>query len=164
MPVADTSTAPEREAAFLANTGDGLPELLAVNGGPWQIIQPRWSRTPPGRKTRIYVLRSETDDDRTANQRIVPTYDFQLRLYWPAALGTGQAEAAQVAFDRAIELLLRRIRGFPADKSHGGRFQSVGENPRRVRVVYDDPEKTLTDGAELTARATYSADDFEIDN
>jgi hypothetical protein len=162
--VVTTADAPEREAAWLSKTGDGLPTLLAANGGPWQVIQARQPRTVASRQSSIFVLRSELDDDREANQRIMPHYDFVLKLNWPAQAADGSAEEAQLAFDQAIELLLTRIRGFPGDKSHAsaaGVFTSVGENPRRVIVRWDDPEQTLLK-AVLTAKVLYSADELEI--
>lgn len=160
-----TADAPERETAWLVKNDDALPSLLVADGGPWEIIQARWNRTPAARKSRIFVLRMETDDERFANQRIMPHYGLELRLYWPGPGAGGKAEDSQRDFDAAIELLLQRIRGFPGNKSHAsaaGSFTSVGENPRHVIVRYDDPEKTLTERSELSAKCMYAADDLEI--
>lgn len=156
----DIDDACDREAAWLTQV-DTLPALLAVNGGPFKIIQPYLPRTPETRVPALYVTRSEVDDDREANVLIMPRYDFVLRVQWPVDLGSGQGEASQRAFDVALKLVVQRIRGLINDKSHGGRFNSVGENPRRVRVLYDDPEKGLADSL-LTARILYSADELEI--
>jgi hypothetical protein len=156
----DVDNACDREAAWLAQV-DTLPSLLSVNGGPFKIVQSYLNRTPETRVPALYVTRSEIDDDRESNQRIVPRYDFVLRINWPVDLGSGMGEASQRSLDVAIKLVLQRIRGLVGDKSHGGRFLSVGENPRRVRVLYDDPEKGLEDSL-LTARILYSADELEI--
>jgi hypothetical protein len=158
--MSDVADAVDREAAWLTQV-DTLPALPAESGGPFRVVQAYMPRTPETRVPALYVTRSEIDDDRESNVRLVPKYDFVLRINWPVDLGSGQGEASQRNLDAAVQLVLQRIRGLPGDKSHGGRFQSVGENPRRVRVVYDDPEKGLADAA-LTARILYSADELEI--
>jgi hypothetical protein len=158
--VNDIDDACDREAAWLTQV-DTLPALLTVNGGPFKVVQPYIPRTPDTRVPALYVTRSEVDDDRESNVRIVPRYDFVLHIDWPVDLGSGQGEASQRNLDVAIKLVIQRIRGLPNDKSHGGRFMSVGENPRRVRVLYDDPVKGLADSL-LTARILYSADELEI--
>jgi hypothetical protein len=48
------------------------------------------------------------------------------------------------------------------DKTHGGRFLSVAEDPAEVGVDFADPEPSLRDRADLTCVVSYSADDFEI--
>jgi hypothetical protein len=47
------------------------------------------------------------------------------------------------------------------DKTHGGRFLSVAENPPQSDVDFADPEGSLTPNAELRVDITYWADDFE---
>lgn len=154
----------DREAAWLTTSGDGLPDLLADVGGPWDNIQAYWSRTPATRQKSVYVLRRTIRDQRTANIRRTPTYEFLLKIVWPISTSTGAAEKEQRALDAAVGLLLKRIDGPLMDKTHGGRFLSVAENPRYVDVTFLDPEQTLSQVAALRAEVMYSADDFEINN
>jgi hypothetical protein len=158
-----TDTAVTREAAFLAdyNPTDGLPALLAGDGGPWDVVQAYATRTPREEARAIYVMRNKLDDHRTANVRVMAAYRFRLALYWPLLALDGSAEEEQQAFDTAVDLLLTRIRGLLGDKTHGGRFLSVGESPRVVEVEFHDPMHTVPLGY-LAADCTYSADDFEI--
>lgn len=160
-----TGDAVQREADWLATFGDGLPALLAVNGGPWDIIQAYWRRTPPSEKTGIYVLRTAFSDERVANIRIRDTYDFSLKLIWPVrAVAEGLAEQEQQNLDDAVDLLIQRIRGPLGDKTHGGRFLSAGEVPRMpgVHVQFEDPEITIPQLKSLRATVSYPADDFEV--
>lgn len=165
-----TADAVAREAAWLATTGDTLPSLLAADGGPWGIVQAYWPRTPNTSKTGIYVLRRVLDDQRFADIQLMPQYEFMLKLVWPVRLaggsgGAGLAETAQQNFDNAIDLLIQRIRGLPGDKTHGGRFLSVGETPRGQypSVTFEDPEATISANAiQLRAQVTYRADDFVV--
>lgn len=159
-----TGDAVDREVAWLTTSGDGLPDLLAGVGGPWDNIQAYWPRTPATRQKSIYVQCRSIHDERTANQRRMPTYAFLLKLVWPISTSTGSAEKEQRALDAAIDLLLQRIDGPMLDKTHGQRFLSVAENPRYVDVTFVDPEQTLAQVAALRAEVSYSADDFEINN
>ena len=45
-----TADAVDREAAWLATSGDGLPALLVTAGGPFGVVQAYWPRTP-GKRT-----------------------------------------------------------------------------------------------------------------
>lgn len=160
-----TANAVSREVAWLKISNDALPALLAANDGPWEIIQGYWPRTMATQKTGIYVLRSSWSDDRSANQRIRPTYEFTLRLVWPVRMTTTSlAEGEQQALDDAIDLLVQRIRGPINDKSHNGAFLSVGENPRSpgVRVTFEDPATTISASKALFASVVYYADDLEV--
>lgn len=158
-----TADAVDREAAWLASYGDGLPALIATAGGPFGTVQAYQPRTP-GRRTKgqLYVLRGRIQEHRFANQRVMVSYEFQLDLVWPMSKGTGSAEDEQRAFDAAVDLVLQRVRGYPQDKTHGGRFLSVAENPRDVNVHFDHPERTITADAELLATVTYRADDQDF--
>jgi hypothetical protein len=162
-----TGDAVRREADWLATSGDGLPDLLAGVGGPFDIVQPWWPRTPATQKRGVYVLLDPNavgiHDERTANIRRMPTYTFLLRIIWPITTGTGSAETEQQRLADAVDLLLKRIDGPMMDKTHGGRFLSVAENPRYVDVRFADPEQTIP-AKHLRAEVTYSADDFEINN
>ncbi|MDH6141157.1 hypothetical protein P3T35_003170 [Kitasatospora sp. GP30] len=158
-----TADAVDREAAWLNASGDGLPALLASAGGPWDIIQPYMARTPATAKKQIFVMRRRIAESRFAAPRKIDTYPFHLNLWWPigaTTTGVGIAEAEQRALDAAIELLLERIRGYPTDHSHGGRFLSVAEAPvgAEIAVDFGDPVQGIANGV-LTATATYSADD-----
>lgn len=158
-----TADAVDREVAWLTTSGDGLPALLATAGGPWGLVQAYWPRTP-GKRTggQCYVLRRHIHRERFANQRTQDKYEFLLKLVWPLSSGTGNAEADQRAFDAAVNTLLTRIGGPVGDKTHGGRFLSVGENPHYTDVQFDDPEHTQPPLAIYTATVTYHADDFEF--
>ncbi len=156
-----TADAVDREVAWLTTSGDGLPALLTSAGGPWGNVQAYQPRTPGKRGTNLFVLRRQIHDKRFANTRRMPTYEFVLKAIWPLSSGQGAAEADQRAFDTAIDKTLARIDGFPGDKSHGGRFRSVAENPEYVTVRFTDPEQTLAVG-EFHTEITYFADDFEV--
>lgn len=174
-----TADAVDREALWLrtpGNANDQLPSLLEDDGGPWEIVQAYWSRTPNNRKRRIYVLRSDMDLMRWANIRTIAGYEFALKAYWPLSSGTGSAEDDQRAFDAAIHLLVMRIRGvgpntaMGADKTHGGAFLQVAEGSEvthttpGVRVHWEDPEQTIRDGVEFQATITYAADDRDMND
>lgn len=157
-----TADAVAREAAWLNVTTDSLPVLLAP-GGPWEVVQAFW----PGAKWRtqatgIYVDARAVADNRASNQRLRPQYEFILTLIWPVRTTTVPiAETEQQNLAGATDLLLQRIRGPVGDKTHGGAFLSVAENPRRVDVQKEDPAVTLGDKM-LRAVVRYSADDIEI--
>ncbi|WP_438489579.1 hypothetical protein [Streptomyces sp. S186] len=157
-----TADAVDREVAWLTTAGDGLPSLLTGAGGPWGSIQAYQPRTPGRRNTYVIVLRRQIHEKRFANVRRMPTYEFVLKLIWPLTSGQGRAEDDQRAFDSAVDKLLTRIGGFPGDKSHGGRFLSVAEDPAYVTVRFTDPEQTMPPEAEFHAEITYFADDAEI--
>lgn len=162
-----TADAVSREAAWLGTTAaDGLPILPKSAGGPWDIVQAYW----PGNrlatsKAGIYVLRGRLTDPRVSNLRLRPQYAYGLKLWWPIkATVASLAETEQQSFDSAVDLLIQRIRGPVQDKTHGGRFLSVGEVPGLpyVDVVFDDPEHTIKQDKTLRASVAYFADDFEI--
>lgn len=162
MSTADVVT---RETAWLATFGDSLPALLVAHGGPWGVVQAYW----PGnrlatQKPAIYVTRGNFTYDHVAAQRYRPQHVIHLKLIWPVRQAvTPIAEGEQQAFDNAIELLVERIAGPVGDKTHAGRFLSVGEVPGQVsvQVDFDDPEATVKAAKELRATAIYHIDDFE---
>lgn len=164
---ADLGTAVDREAAWLATTGDGLPSLLTANGGPWDVIQAYMPRTPAQRKSQVYVLRRRTGTRRFAQQRRIPSHQFHLVCQWPIGGTTtaeGIAEQEQRAFDAALALLVQRLEGFTFDKTHGGAFKEVAEGDggdNRIDVEYVDPAQTIANGAFLQAFVTYAADDSD---
>lgn len=168
---ADTATAAAREAAWLCVTGDSLPSLLSEDGGPWDVIQAYWPGAHFAKDKRgIYVDARPMDDPRVSNARIRPRYTLVLTLMWslkgqgatPGASAKSQlAETEQQNLDNAAALLIERIRGFVGDKTHGGRFLSVAENPRTVTYAKQDPETTVAQ-RELRAVVTYKADDYEV--
>jgi len=153
----------DREAAFLASSGDGLPALVASAGGPFGVVQAYHPRTP-GRRTQgqLYVMRGTIRETRFANQRVMATYQLRLDLVWPLQKGTGSAEDEQRAFDAAIDLVLARVRAYRGDKTHGGRFLAVAEDPREVHVTFDPPDRSIRDDSELRAFVTYSAQDADF--
>jgi hypothetical protein len=157
-----TLDAVDRETAWLSTTGDGLPSLLKTAGGPFDNVQAYWARVPRTQQHTIFVTRSDVQDERTANIRTMIRHSFVLRVVWPILAGTGHAETEQRALDQAIILMIGRIRGFTGDKTHGGAFLSVAENPRYVRVTFDPAETTIPGSKELRASIAYMADDEEI--
>jgi hypothetical protein len=162
-----TATAVARETVWLNTTTDALPALPASAGGPWQVIQAYVARSRPHEQTSIFVTRGEIQDERVANIRIRPAYQFMLRLHWPVRVTASlMLETEQQAFDNAVDLLLQRIRGPIGDKTHGGAFLSVGEVPRSpgVHVAFEDAAHTFPADKELRATCTYYADDFEVND
>lgn len=160
------SDAVDREAAWLSTSGDGLPALRTVDGGPFQILQARWPRQAATLKTALYVLRNPAMAyrvERFAAIHSTPSSHFLLRLMWPLTNGQGSAEADQLLFEQAIDSVLTRIEGFVGDKTHGGRFLAVGEGPGGIVVNYDDPELAM-ESRIFRASISYSADDLEITN
>jgi uncharacterized protein YkuJ len=158
------SDAVDREAAWLSTSGDGLPALRKSDGGPFQILQPRWPRVPSSSKTGLYVLRAPSGShriERFAAIRSMPMTMFTLHLFWPMTNGQGSAETEQLNFEQAIDLVLARIEGFPGDKTHGGRFMAVGEPG--ITVNYDDVEQAMQTRI-FRASISYSADDMELTN
>lgn len=157
-----TADAVARETAWLNTVDGGLPTLPVSGGGPWGVIQGYWPRTP-GRRAggQLYVMRHGIHEKRFSHQRKMNTYEFVLVLVWPLSSGSGNAEADQQSFDNAIELLLQRIGGYRGDKTHGGRFLSVAENPPEVTVRFEDPAHTLTSESEFRATVSYHADDTD---
>lgn len=155
------TTAVQKETAWLNDfsAADGLPGLLRAHGGPWDIVQAYRARTPPQRKARIYVRRSNLRVERFGFNRKINHHVFMLHLYWPQTSPTGQAESVQEAFDNAVDLVVDRVSGLFQDKTHGARFLSVAEDPMQIDVQFDDPELSIQAKAELTATITYQADD-----
>jgi hypothetical protein len=167
-----TADAVAREAAWLQTTGDSLPSLLAEDGGPWDIVQGYW----PGAREHvnlhgIYVDALTPVDLRVASMRIRPQYPFVLTLIWPvkaqgATAGTSSksliAETEQQNLDSAAALVIQRIRGFTGDKSHGGRFLSVAENPRKVTYAKEEASVTIPQHRALLGKITYFGDDYEV--
>jgi hypothetical protein len=159
--VVSSSDAVSREAAWLSaySATDGLPALLAPNGGPWDIVQPYLPRTPAQMKRSIFVLRHTTKVERFANIQKINKYSFRLICWWSLLAASGSAEAEQQNFDNAIELVLQRITALIQDKTHGGRFLSVAEDPADIEVQYHDPMQTLDALNTFIAEISYSADD-----
>lgn len=157
-----TADAVTRETAWLSTSGDGLPALLATAGGPFDLVQAYWPRTPSTEKRGLYVMRQRLREPRTANVRLMPQYPFRLRAWWPLLDVTGSAENEQQALDNAVELVLQRVSGPQFDKTHGGRFLSVAENPRTIDATFHDPAQTIPQLGVLICDITYSADDIEV--
>lgn len=166
MPTADAC---EREASWLQTSGDSLPALLAVNGGPFKVIAAYWQ----GAQTRtqapaIYVTRGKAEQIRVGNQRVRPRYPMRLELHWPVlTISPGSSSIAaqeQQALDAAVELLRQRVTGPPGDKSHGGRFLSAAEvkGAPGFDVTFEPASVTIRAAKEIRACATYSIDDFEL--
>ena len=156
-----TSDAVSREAAWLNSFGDTLPALAVAQGGPFEVVQPYWPRTPQTRKTGIYVMRPGFKVERFANIRQMPHYEFHVRLVWPFSNTIGSEELENTNFDAAVDLVLQRILGLPGDKSHGGRFLSVAEKPEFVSFTQEDPAINFPNRAGFVGTFAYFADDFE---
>jgi hypothetical protein len=162
-PFVTTATAVDRETAWLTSVGDGLPALLVGDGGRWEVVQAYQPRTPATRATQLYVKRRSLRVERFGMIRRMPSYEFVLALFWPLSSGSGSAESDQRAFDLALDDVLARIGGIGppvADKSHGGRFLSVAENPPRIDVRFNDPANATS--AVFEAEITYAADDYDF--
>lgn len=163
MASATFSDAVDYEAAWLSVTTDALPVLVDSAGGPFQVLQARWTRTPNTRKRSLYVLRAPSGTfryTRFASQRSDLTTNILLRLIWAVSAGTGKVETDQLAFEQAIDAVIARVAGPLGDKSHNGAFLNVAETG--IAVEYDDPEQSLGGGI-LRAQITYSAQ-IEINN
>lgn len=165
-----TNDAVAREAAWLAayTPADGLPALLTANGGPFDVVQAYIPRTPNTRQSGVYVDRGPFTDVRTANQRKMSRYRFELLCVWPIGktTATGSAETEQQNFDNAIELLIQRIRGLIGDHTHyttAGSFLSVAEAPApsEITVVPASAAQTMAASASLQKTVSYYADDHE---
>lgn len=156
-----TADAVARETAWLQASGDGLPALLVSAGGPFDVVQAYYPRTPSMEQYSLYVLRRRNSNVRFGAQRIMPGHNFHLQVWWPLLAVDGIAEGEQQALDNAVELVLQRVTGTLGNKTHGGRFLSVAENPRTLDVDYTPPEQTIPLGY-LHAEVTYAADDVEI--
>jgi hypothetical protein len=150
-----------RETAWLTSSGDGLPALLKQAGGPFDVVQAYWPRSQRAKQRSIFVLRRDINDERFSVARRMDTHEFVLRIVWPMLSGTGAAEDEQQALDDAIELVKVRVHGPLQDKTHGGRFLSVAENPSAIRVSFTDPAHTV-DLAYFEAEITYHGDDVEV--
>lgn len=156
-----TADAVAREAAWLQaySDADGLPALLANQGGPFDVVQAYIPRTGVQRQSRLYVTRAALRVERFGFNRKINHHTFLLRLYWPQSSPTGQAESVQADFDAAVDAVVLRISGLFQDKTHGARFLSVAEDPNSIDVQFTDPEASMQAKAELTATITYQADD-----
>jgi hypothetical protein len=158
-----TSTAVSREAAWLA-ADDDLPSLLATSSGPFGVVQAYW----PGahlkqQKPGLYVDAKPITDVRRSNQRIMPQYLMVLTVIWPVRTPNPPiSETEQQNLSNALELVVQRIRGPVGDKTHGGAFLSVAENPRRVDMTREDPRITIPQQKAIVELVTYRADDYEI--
>lgn len=145
---------------------DALPPLLETDGGPFQVIQPRWNRTFATRKRTLVVLRQASPSfrlDRFSSQQTISVTNFALRAWWAVSSGTGKVEDDQLAFEQAIDMVITRVAGPLEDKTHGGRFLSVAEDRQGITVHFDDPEQSVPTGF-FRAQITYNADDPEITN
>lgn len=162
----ETADACDREAAWLATSGDGLPGLLTDAGGPFEVVQAYWPGNRLGtQKTGIYVTRRTIADQHRLAQRYRPQYLFILKVVWPVKTAASPiAETEQRNLDAAVGLLLKRIRGPLGDKTHGGRFLSAAEVPQEqpVNVNFTDPEQTIQAAKELRVTVMYHADDLEF--
>jgi hypothetical protein len=158
-----TADAVQREADWLNATDDVLPKLLASAGGPFDVVQAYRPRTPRQRARSLYVIRRGFREDRFANVRRMAHYNLELQINWPIQNSQGSGEDEQTALDAAVELVLQRVGGLPFDKTHGGRFRSVAEEPKFVDVAFSDPEEAFAKRPGVfEAAISYWADDFEI--
>lgn len=156
-----TADAVDRETAWLNTTGDGLPELVKTDsgGGPFDVVQAYYPRTPNMNQRAVYVLRSRIRQIRYSNGRLHNQYPLRLVLQWPLLAVNGSAEDEQRAFDAAVDLVLQRVAGPLLDKTHGGRFMQAAEDPREVGVEFHDPLETIPRLGALLAEVTYQATD-----
>lgn len=164
----DISDACQREAAWLATTAnDNLPILPASAGGKWDVIQAYWpGQKAASQKRGIYVCFADNADARPNDLRVRQQHSFLLKIFWAVKIGTtGGPEAEQAACAAAIQDLIGRIRGPFNDKTHGGKFTSVGEVPKGSgwpTVRWQDAELTIARDRALRATVSYKADDIEV--
>jgi hypothetical protein len=162
------TSAVQREAEWLSTSGDGLVALKKTDGGPFDVVQAYWPRTPNTRQTGLYVLRGSLSDDRFAQDRRIQRHALRLRVVWPigsTTVATGLWEDEQAALDAAVDAVLVRIRAHVYDHTHGGRFLSVAEAPQpgRIEVRFTDASALGPQaGGQLRADITYSADDRDF--
>jgi hypothetical protein len=159
-----TSDVELRETAWLTTSGDSLPALLTAAGGPWDIVQ---AFDPVARRrtqaTSVYVMARHIEDQRVSNQRIRAQYAITLELTWPVKRITPPiAEGEFQALKDAADLILQRVRGLVGDKTHGGRFLSVGEAGGHPVIDFGDPFAGITEHKAISAVISYRADDYEI--
>jgi hypothetical protein len=163
MPSAD---AVARETAWLSaySPTDGLPALPTTLGGPFDVVQAYWPRTPLTRTNQLYVRRTRIRVERFGFNRKQDHHEFQLRIIWPLSSSTGAWEPVQQALDDAVDLVLQRVTGpinaLPLDKTHGARFLEVAEDPCLINVEFSDPEQAAATAA-LEATITYEAADID---
>ncbi len=158
--MATTADAIARETAWLRTGGDGLPALEAANGGPFDVVQAYFPRTPASEQRSLFVMRNRLRSVRFANIRNMAKHHLLLRLWWPAVAGDGAVESDQQALDDAVELVFARIGGTLGDKTHGGRFLSVAESGDQ-EATFHDPMRSLPEVGALICDITYDADDYE---
>ena len=141
---------------------DGLPGLLSQFGGPFDVLQAYWPRTPAKRTNQLYVTRGRIRVERFGFNRLIAHYPFTLKVVWPMSSNSGSAEVVQQALDDALDLVIQRISGpvltFPLDKTHGARFMEIAEDPCLIDVDITDPEAAVASG-EFRASISYSAAD-----
>jgi hypothetical protein len=145
-----------REAAWL-NAVDVLPSLSVANGGPFEVVE-AFPRHQARARTELYVFREGFMEDRESTGRKLWTHHLVAAIRWPVTGRSDNAVAALTNLDAAIDSVLQRVRGFPADKTHGGRWLQAGEH---VEVRYPDPETALDGTSEGTQVVTihYQADE-----
>lgn len=159
-----TADAVVRETSWLSayNPNDGLPALLSSSGGPFDVLQAYWPRSPATRTNQLYVTRGRVESDRFGFNRRMDKYTFRLRIIWPLSSTTGDWESVQQTLDNAVELVIRRIIGpvnaFPLDHTHGAQFLEVAEDPCLIAVDFSDAAQAAAT-AQLEATVTYSASD-----
>lgn len=165
MPFVTTANAVDRETAWLQGSGDGLPALLIAAGGRWDVVGPYQPRTPNQSQSQLYVQRRALKIERFGMIRRMAHYEFALCMYWPFRRGDGNAEGEQRSFDLAIDDVLTRVGGLGpplADKTHGGRFLSVAEDPTQIDLRYTPAATTFAALVNYEAEITYWADDFDF--
>lgn len=146
-------TAVVREAAWLK---EAVPPL------GFDSIDAHHRRTS-GNKRTLKVSRLRTVDQRIATGRTRATHTLVLLAVWPTTARDGASDQDQDAFDAALDRLIGHLRGPLGDKTHGGRFLSACEEPNdSITVDLTDPDLQQRDGKALTARITFTVDDFDI--
>lgn len=139
-----------REAAWLRQdlAGDGLPPLLSDVGdgtGPFQTVE-AYGRRLDQRGHQLFVCRDPYTERNAGNVWREGTHGIALMILWRQQSNASRAEVDQLALDEAVERVIDRVRGLPADHTHGGRFFSVAEDATAIRVEYPDPRTILTPG------------------
>jgi hypothetical protein len=159
-----TASAVDREAAWLGASGDGLPALVESAGGPFASVEAYVPAVTSSRERLLHVSRVRFQRARRSAQRMWNRHQMSIRVWWPLRSALGSAQIEQRNFDAALDLVTQRITAFTYDKTHGGRFLSVAENPHDIVVSISQPEDAWSRQGQpplFHAEVTYWIDDFE---
>lgn len=127
------------ETWYTANLADrGVAGLLAASGGPFAVVAANPRRLSQGRN-QLWLAHAETSQGRGTKQDTRWDHDIVALLLWSATQASVRAQDDEVALDAAANLVADRVRGPAGDRSHDGRWWSVGP----VRIAPPTPTQFL---------------------